>query len=85
MLSLSTDDDPANKIVVAYTPDWTGAEVYDKYPEQATGPLALEAGERYYFEVLYKQADGKDNLFVAWERPDGVREVIGAENLEAYE
>ena len=84
VLSLSTDDDPANKIVVAYTPDWTGAEVYDKYPEQATGPLALEAGERYYFEVLYKQADGKDNLFVAWERPGGVREVIGAENLEAY-
>ncbi len=85
VLSLSTDDDPANKIVVAYTPDWTGAEVYDKYPEQATGPLALEAGERYYFEVLYKQADGKDNLFVAWERPDGVREVISAEYLEKYE
>ena len=85
VLSLSTDDDPANKIVVAYTPDWTGAEVYDKYPEQATGPLALEAGERYYFEVLYKQADGKDNLFVAWERPGGVREIISAENLEAFE
>jgi len=85
VLSLSTDDDPANKIVVAYTPDWTGAEVYDKYPEQATGPLAMEAGERYYFEVLYKQADGKDNLFVAWERPDGTREVIGAGNLEGYE
>lgn len=85
VLSLSADDDPANKIVVAYTPDWTGAEVYDKYPEQATGPLALEAGKRYYFEVLYKQADGKDNLFVAWERPDGTREVIGAGNIEAYE
>ena len=85
VLSLSTDDDPANKIVVAYTPDWTGAEVYDKYPEQATGPLALDAGERYYFEVLYKQADGKDNLFVAWERPGGVREIISAENLEAFE
>ena len=85
VLSLSTDDDPANKIVVAYTPDWTGAEVYDKYPEQATGPLALEGGERYYFEVLYKQADGKDNLFVAWERPGGVREIISAENLEAFE
>jgi PKD repeat protein len=68
-LWLSTDADPANKIVVAYTPDWTGPEVYDKYAEQATGPLALEAGTRYYFEVIYKQADGKDNLFVAWERP----------------
>lgn len=83
--SLSTDADPANKIVVAFTPDWTGPEVYDKYPEQATGPLSLEAGERYYFEVLYKQADGKDNLFVAWERPGGVREVIGARYIEPYQ
>jgi len=85
VLWLSSDDDAANKIVIAYTPDWTGAEVYDKYAEQASGPLALQAGEHYYFEVLYKQADGKDNLFVAWERPDGTREVIGAENLAAYE
>ncbi|HHW85136.1 MAG TPA: PKD domain-containing protein [Chloroflexi bacterium] len=84
-LSLSTDADPANKIVVAYTPDWTGPEVYDKHPEQATGPIALEAGERYYFEVLYKQADGKDNLFVAWERPDSGREVIDARYLEPFE
>jgi len=84
-LSLSTDADPANKIVVAYTPDWTSPEVYDKYPEQATGLLPLEAGERYYFEVLYKQADGKDNLFVAWERPGGAREVIGAQYIEPYQ
>ncbi|HQY92490.1 PQQ-dependent sugar dehydrogenase [Caldilinea sp.] len=84
-LSLSTDADPANKIVVAYTPDWTGPEVYDKYPEQATGPLALQAGARYYFEVLYKQADGKDNLFVAWERPGGEREVIDARYIEPVE
>lgn len=84
-LSLSTDADPANKIVVAFTPDWTGPEVYDKFPEQATGPIALEAGERYYFEVLYKQADGKDNLFVAWERPGGEREVIDARYLEPFE
>lgn len=84
-LSLSTDADPANKIVVAFTPDWTGPEVYDKYPEQATGPIALAAGERYYFEVLYKQADGKDNLFVAWERPGGGREVIDARYLAPFE
>jgi glucose/arabinose dehydrogenase len=84
-LSLSTDADPANKIVVAYTPEWTGPEVYDNYPEQATGPLALQAGARYYFEVLYKQADGKDNLFVAWERPGGGREVIDARYVEPVE
>lgn len=83
--SLSTGADPANKIVVAYTPEWTGPEVYDKFPEQASGPIALEAGEHYYFEVIYKQADGKDNLFVAWERPGGAREVIDARYIEPFE
>ena len=84
-LWLSTDADAGNKIVVAFTPDWTGPEVYDKYAEQATGPIALEAGARYYFEVIYKQADGKDNLFVAWERPGGEREVIDARYIEPVE
>ncbi len=83
--SLSTDDDPANKYVVVYTPEWTGAEVYDKFPEQASGPIALKAGQRYYFEVLFKQADGKDNLFVAWERPGVGREVISARYIEPFE
>ncbi|MFO7633515.1 MAG: PQQ-dependent sugar dehydrogenase [Caldilinea sp.] len=84
-LSLSTDDDPANKFVVVYTPEWTGAEVYDKFPEQASGPIALKAGSRYYFEVLYKQGDGKDNLSVAWERPNGVREIIAVRHVESFE
>ncbi|MBW7883365.1 MAG: PQQ-dependent sugar dehydrogenase [Caldilineaceae bacterium] len=83
-LSLSTDDDPANKIVIAYTPDWTAAGVYDRYPEQGTGPIKLEAGQRYYFEVLYKQGGQKDNLSVAWQIPGRERKVIDAEFLEPY-
>lgn len=83
--SLSTDDDPDNKVVIVYTPGWTGAEVYDKYPEQRSGPVALEAGVRYYFEVLFKQADGKDNLFVAWERPGAGQEVISSRYIEPVE
>ncbi|WP_297629502.1 PA14 domain-containing protein, partial [Caldilinea sp.] len=83
-LSLSKDANPANKVVIAYTPDWTNAEVYDKFPEQASGPIALKAGQRYYFEVLYKQGDGKDNLFVAWERPGGGIEVIAASYVEPF-
>ena len=83
--SLSTNDEPANKYVVVYTPEWTGAEVYDKFPEQASGPIVLKAGQRYYFEVLFKQADGKDNLFVAWERPGAGREVISARYIEPFE
>ncbi|WP_052317442.1 PQQ-dependent sugar dehydrogenase [Caldilinea aerophila] len=83
-LSLSKDANPANKVVIAYTPDWTNAEVYDKFPEQASGPITLKGGQRYYFEVIYKQGDGKDNLFVAWERPGGGIEVITADYVEPF-
>ena len=81
---LSTDDSPDNKIVVAYTPQSSNAGEYEKNPEQITGPIALKAGNRYYFEVLYKQGDGKDNLSVAWQIPGEERKVIGAEYLEGY-
>ncbi len=81
---LSTDDSPDNKIVVAYTPQSTNAGEYEKNPEQITGPIALQAGQRYYFEVLYKQGDGKDNLSVAWQIPGEERKVIGAQYLEGY-
>ena len=84
VLRLSTDAAPANAVVVAYTPDWTGADEYEKFPEQVTGPIALKAGSRYYFEVLYKQGDGKENLAVAWETPAAARAVIGAEFVEPY-
>jgi hypothetical protein len=84
-LALSTDADPANKIVVAYTPDWTGPEESMTSSRSRHRPACVQAAERYYFEVLYKQADGKDNLFVAWERPGGEREVIGTRYLEPFE
>jgi glucose/arabinose dehydrogenase len=85
VLFLSTDASPANKIVVAFTPQSTAAGEYEKNPEQITGPIALEAGKRYYFEVLYKQGDGKDNLSVAWQIPGGARAVIEKEYLEGYQ
>lgn len=85
VLFLSTDDTPDNKVVVAYTPDATAAGEYEKYPEQITGPIALKAGWRYYFEVLYKQSDGKDNLSVAWETPDAERALIQGKYLAPFE
>ena len=81
---LSSDDSPDNKIVVAYTPQSTAAGEYEKNPEQITGPITLEAGKRYYFEVLYKQGDGKDNLSVAWQPPGEERAVIGGEYLAGF-
>jgi hypothetical protein len=82
---LSTDASPDNKIVVAFTPQSTAAGEYEKNPEQITGPISLKAGERYYFEVLYKQGDGKDNLSIAWQPPGAAREVIGGQYLDGYQ
>ncbi len=85
VLFLSTDASPDNKIVVAYTPQSTNAGEYEKNPEQITGPIALQAGQRYYFEILYKQGDNKDNLSVAWQIPGEDRQVIAAKYLEGYQ
>lgn len=84
-LYLSTDDSPDNKIVVAFTPQSTAAGEYEKNPEQITGPINLEAGQRYYFEVLYKQGDAKDNLSVAWQPPGAERAVIDGQYMEGYQ
>jgi hypothetical protein len=84
-LSLSTDENPANAIVIAAAPQWTPLQVWDKYPEQASGLVELEAGERYFIEILHKQADGKDNLTVAWQPPGGTREIIAGKYLSPLE
>lgn len=84
-LYLSTDESPDKKIVIAFTPQSTAAGEFEKNPEQITGPITLEAGQRYYFEVLYKQGDGKDNFSVAWQPPGEERAVIDGQYLAGYQ
>ena len=84
-LWLSTSANPANKQLIAGVPDWTPSREYDKYPEQASPPVTLRAGQTYYIEVLHKQADQKDNLSVAWQPPGGGRSVIAGEYLSPAE
>jgi hypothetical protein len=45
-LYLSTDDDPANAILIAEVPGWTQYLEWDKYPEQQSAPIALVAGQK---------------------------------------
>ena len=81
VLKLSTDDNPANAVVIAEAGEWTGALQWDKYPSQTSGTVELEAGQRYYIEALSKEADGKDNLSVAWVIPGQERDVIDGQYL----
>jgi hypothetical protein len=75
-LSLSTDADPANATVVASLHSHSKSEQWDKYPEQASTTIPLEAGKAYYIEALLKQEWGGSHLNVAWEGPGLSREVI---------
>lgn len=80
-LLLSSDDSAANAVVIASVPEWTGLQVWDKYAEQESALITLQAGNRYYIEVLHKQGDQKDNLSVAWQPPGGTRAIIAGEYL----
>jgi len=80
-LWLSTDANPANAVQIAATGTWTPKRDWDKSPTQASAPIPLKGGRRYYVEARHKQADQKDNLSVAWQMPGGERMLIDTEYL----
>ena len=83
-LFLSTDENPANKKRIAEThaPQWCKPREWYKYPNQKSSPQKLEAGKKYYIEVTMLEVERDDNLAIAWELPDGSKQMpIG--NTEA--
>ena len=75
-LWISTDQDPAN-LGASPIASITGATLpreWTKYPSQASGPVALTAGQLYYIEALHKQGVGTDNIAVGWTLPGGTDE-----------
>jgi hypothetical protein len=73
-LYLSTDADPANKVLIASEPEWNANNQYattdrrnPAAPENRSTTLfpngiVLEAGKSYYIEGLMKEGGGGDNL-----------------------
>ncbi|MEO0615266.1 MAG: putative Ig domain-containing protein [Pseudomonadota bacterium] len=68
-LWLSTDDNPANRQLIASVPGWASPRQWNKFPEQQSAVITLEAGQSYYIEALMKEGGGGDNLAVAWQGP----------------
>ena len=68
-LWLSTDDNPANVVMVAEVPGWTEAFAWTTYPAQKSKAITLTAGQKYYIEALMKEEGGGDSLTVAWGGP----------------
>jgi|GEM_PF-517658 len=73
-LWLSTDDNPSNKIKIAYVDSWVTPRGWYTYPTQKSAPVWLVRGARYYVETLHKEFVGGDHLSVAWELPTGTFE-----------
>jgi hypothetical protein len=65
-LWLSTNDNPANKVRIAWHNGWTNSREWGKFASQRSSAISLNAGTRYYIEALMKEGGGGDNLAVAW-------------------
>ncbi len=84
-LWLSSDEDPANAVLIAHAPNWTNSREWNKFPEQASALITLQAGQKYYVEALHKEEWGGDNMAVAWLPPGGSQEVIPGQYLSAFD
>ncbi len=68
-LWLSTDENPGNKQRIAHVRGYTAPRQWNKYMEQLSDGIMLQAGNRYYIEVLHKEGGGNDDVAVAWNLP----------------
>ncbi len=76
-LWLSDSENPEDKIKIAHLMTRVYPGQWDRHNSQKSEPKLLEAGKKYYLEVLHKEQTGYDHLAVAWDGP-GIngREVI---------
>lgn len=71
---LGPADGPDGRRLLCATPYGTGARQWDRYPEQKSAPVLLQAGRRYDIEVLYVENNGHDGAGVGWKLPGGTDE-----------
>lgn len=85
-LLLSPDDNPINAISIASINGWTSYLEWDKYPQQTSNPIYLEADKRYFIEAQLVDIYSLDHLNVAWTGP-GITDItlIPSERLTPYD
>ena len=67
---LSPDEDPEKRRRIALLPSHTSFHEWDRYDQQQSEPLHLEAGKRYFLEVVHTESWGGDHVAVAWSAKD---------------
>jgi hypothetical protein len=81
-LWFSTDNNPANKVLLGSIIDYVNEDDWSNRPGQLSGSISLVAGQSYYIEVLHKEATGGDHVSVGWTGPGiSTRVVIPGANL----
>ncbi|HEY1479204.1 MAG TPA: ricin-type beta-trefoil lectin domain protein, partial [Gaiellales bacterium] len=82
-LYLSSNDDAANRKIIASVDSYTASEAWDTSPSQKSASINLVAGQAYYIEAWAKEGGGDDNLAVAWSGPGIARQVLSGSYLSA--
>ncbi|MSU64036.1 MAG: hypothetical protein EXS31_16860 [Pedosphaera sp.] len=76
-LWLSTDEDPAHKVLIASEPQWNGFRQWINGSNQSSrgtpasnisSAIALLASRSYYVEALQKEGRGGDQVSVTWQK-----------------
>ncbi|MFH1716331.1 MAG: PA14 domain-containing protein [Planctomycetota bacterium] len=75
-LWLSTDETPANAVLISQVTNWTDPRQFDDTDVIPSNPIPLEGGQKYYIKALYKEGGGGDNCAVAWEGPDNPERAV---------
>ena len=86
-LWLSSTDSPAGTTLIAQVPlgQWAPPRDWTKFPTQTSALINLVAGQRYYIDVLHKDAGGPDNLAVGWQIPgSSVTTVVNGEYISPW-
>ncbi|MHC4743522.1 MAG: LamG-like jellyroll fold domain-containing protein [Planctomycetota bacterium] len=85
-LWLSTDEDPANAVLISYVTAWAVPRDFDDPDVFPSDPIYLEGGRKYYISGIMKEGGGGDNIAAAWSGPDtgDVREVIPGNHLSPF-
>jgi hypothetical protein len=81
---LSDSTSPSEARVIASVPGWTRRGEFTKYSSQTSGNITLSSGQRYYFEMRYREAGGGDQFAVAWEGPGFSQAVIDGQYLSSF-
>ncbi|MCK4293455.1 MAG: hypothetical protein KAY65_09680 [Planctomycetes bacterium] len=84
-LWLSTDEDPANAQLIASESSYRTLYDWASSGEEASVPITLVGGNKYYISALWKEGAGGDHCAVGWKVPGATSPtVIAGRYLTPY-